>query len=614
MKTDTIKPVRWQDWTTLGIRWLLLIGAVLTVILSRMLQEPPVTDLYEGLPVAGGVVAGALIILGITIAIRQLNVMTPFVLVLSDWVILGAFVHLVEADTVISIGLAAALIVAGLLHLGPIWGVMQAIGVIAIGAGLVVYLNDTEDLQPLLEAYALPGAVILLPLVGTLAWTLARQRYDYSNKTALDRMAQARAEQLRDMEERTATIAKMSDALGGTLHFQKILDAALDIGSLSINRRSKQRVVSVVMLFRDNGRLYVNESRSLSFVEGVSLKGEDGIIGEVLREGVPVIGKDPSKDPELRELGMAGIRSVLVLPLRAHYENFGVLIYGSDASRVFQEDHVHTLKAIAIQATLGLQNAVLYRNLLEEKERIIQMEEDARKSLVRDLHDIPTQTIAAVTMRLGIMRRMLETDSGDIMEEVEETEVMSRRATEEIRHVLFKLRPLALESQGLSAALGQLADKMKKTYKQNMVVKVQDDIQEYLDDAQQGALFYLVEEAVNNARKYAEADLIGVQIVQKEDLIAVRIADNGKGFDAAAVNANYDDRGSFGMVNMRERAELLNGTLDLKSVPGKGTTITVKIPIDIQQSIANGGSAEAFAPSSKLAAYARTNVDRMREY
>src|SRR5690606_29739996 len=102
---------------------------------------------------------------------------------------------------------------------------------------------------------------------------------------------------------------------------------------------------------------------------------------------------------------------------------------------------------------MALQNAVLYNSLMEEKERIIQMEEDARKALVRDLHDIPTQTVSAVAMRIRIIMRLLEKNPDQVMSELQTVEEMTLRATEEIRHVLFKLRPLALESQGLSAAL-----------------------------------------------------------------------------------------------------------------------------------------------------------------
>jgi len=176
--------------------------------------------------------------------------------------------------------------------------------------------------------------------------------------------------------------------------------------------------------------------------------------------------------------------------------------------------------------------------------------------------------------------RLMENNVDEVPSELEIVEGMALRATEEMRHVLFKLRPLVLESKGLSAALDQLADRLQKTYSQACTVKIDPDVEKYMDVADQGALFYLVEEAANNARKYAEAKTISIQAAKQGDTIMVRIADNGVGFDSASVDANYDERGSFGMVNMRERAELLDGTLTLKSVQGKGTAITVVIPIN----------------------------------
>jgi signal transduction histidine kinase len=308
------------------------------------------------------------------------------------------------------------------------------------------------------------------------------------------------------------------------------------------------------------------------------------------------------------------MRSVLVLPLRAHYDNYGVLIYASEMPDAFSEDHIHALNTVARQATVALQNAVLYDSLLADKRRIIQMEEDARKALVRDLHDVPTQTVSAIKMRLSITRRMVETGKGDLGNELSEIEDMAQRASEELRHVLFKLRPLALESQGLTAALGQLAEKVKQTFQQNMVVKVAPDFEHYLDEQQQGALFYLIEEAVNNARKYAEASTIGVQAGRQNNMLVVRIIDNGKGFDADAVNAGYDKRGSFGMVNMRERAELLDGSLQLKSAPGQGTQITVFIPLKQKQTKQSEGNGKAASPmaATKLATSARGAIERMR--
>ena len=96
----------------------------------------------------------------------------------------------------------------------------------------------------------------------------------------------------------------------------------------------------------------------------------------------------------------------------------------------------------------------------------------------------------------------------------------------------------------------------------------------------QGVIFYIVEEAVNNARKHAAAPNIWVRLKQLEPgLVLLEIQDDGVGFDVSSVNNNYENRGSLGMINLRERTELVNGVLNIASQLGKGTSIQVYVPL-----------------------------------
>ena len=103
-----------------------------------------------------------------------------------------------------------------------------------------------------------------------------------------------------------------------------------------------------------------------------------------------------------------------------------------------------------------------------------------------------------------------------------------------------------------------------------------------LDKDQRGTLFYLIEEASNNARKHAEASLIRITVTHEGKYVVVRIIDNGKGFDKETESHKAQKRGSFGMVNMKDRASIINGTYDLQSAAGRGTTITVSIPVGVE--------------------------------
>lgn len=121
---------------------------------------------------------------------------------------------------------------------------------------------------------------------------------------------------------------------------------------------------------------------------------------------------------------------------------------------------------------------------------------------------------------------------------------------------------------------------MKETYSQNVIVNIDEGLLDQLEMGKQGVIFYIVEEAVDNARKHARAAHIWVRLRPLEEGLALlEIQDDGAGFDVEAVNRTYDNRGSLGMVNLRERSELVNGLLHIQSAPGKGTRVQVYIPL-----------------------------------
>src|SRR4029079_5669261 len=197
-------------------------------------------------------------------------------------------------------------------------------------------------------------------------------------------------------------------------------------------------------------------------------------------------------------------KATMVLPLRAGFETYGVVIYGHPRASFFDDDQRALLVAVVNQAIIALQNAQLYRSLREEKERLIDVQEEAQKKLARDLHDGPTQAVAALAMRANFVRRLMDRDPKAASEELFKMEDLARKTTKEIRHMLFTLRPLILESQGLTAAVQQLAEKIKENHNQEVIVESEPDLDERLEISYQGVLFYIIEEAVNNARKHAQ--------------------------------------------------------------------------------------------------------------
>jgi signal transduction histidine kinase len=385
--------------------------------------------------------------------------------------------------------------------------------------------------------------------------------------------------------ERLRAIYELISTLTATLSYKRVLDSALDMGYTALNPNSDESandpLVSAVLLFR-GGQLRVGSARRFTSADSrVTFDGSEGILKKVFDEGEPIFSKDIGYDPELgRVIAFRNCTSAYCFPLRSGFNVYGAMLYAHPDPNYFSPDRRDLLDIIGRHAVIAIQNARLYQDLVEEKERMIEVHEEARKKLARDLHDGPTQSVAAMAMRINIARRMLDKNTKGVPEELVKIEELAHRTTKEIRHMLFTLRPLILESQGLGAALKAMADKMRETFNQNVVIAIDEQIAGQMEIGKQGVIFYIIEEAINNARKHANASNIWVRLRPFQQGVAVlEIEDDGIGFDVEAVNKGYEKRSSLGMVNLRERSELVNGLLNIQSAIGKGTKVLVYLPL-----------------------------------
>lgn len=401
------------------------------------------------------------------------------------------------------------------------------------------------------------------------------------SKSEVELSQAAERKRLRDIYNLISTIT-------ATLKYQRVLETALDLSAevLATPNIPANRLVSAVLLFTavDGKRPELSVGSARHFTpadQRVILPGTSGLIGEVIESGEAKLSTNLSQDPELsRFVALRACKVAYCLPLRAGLDTYGVLLFAHPDVNFFSPASRDLLDIISHQAVIAIQNARLYHDLEQEKERMLEIQEEARKKLARDLHDGPTQSVAAIAMRLNFARRLMEKDTKATAEELAKIEDLARRTTKEIRHMLFTLRPLVLESQGLISALEAMAEKMRETYNQQVLIEVDPKVIEQLEMGKQTVIFYISEEAVNNARKHAQADHIWVRLKAVDaDLALLEIQDDGVGFDVRSVDVSYDQRGSLGMVNMRERTELVNGLLRIDSAPGKGTRIQVLIPI-----------------------------------
>lgn len=392
------------------------------------------------------------------------------------------------------------------------------------------------------------------------------------------------ASQRRAME--MTVINDVAHTLSSTLHLNEVL------------MRIMEQVES--MLSAEAGSLLLTEPTTGDLVFQIALgakadevkpfripKGQ-GIAGEVAETGKPLLIADVTNDQRhFKELDKSVhfyTRNILCVPLVLHERVIGVLEVMNKKVGNFTDHDLQLLSSIASYAAIAIDNARLHESVLAERDRVIEAEEQARKKLARDLHDGPTQWVSAIIMSIDFCKQALRRDiqqaAQHLPKELDEIEGLAKRSVHQLRTALFELRPLALETQGLAAALEVFLDRRQNEIESDTKLTLTlpyGDISRQDNDVE-SAIFAIIQETVNNAIKHAQADNIVIELRETSSALLTIIRDDGKGFDVEQVMSNYEQRGSLGMVNLRERSEAIGGDLHIHSIPGKGTTITIRVP------------------------------------
>jgi signal transduction histidine kinase len=568
------KSVTYQDWITVAVRWIAILGMLVSLAL-----HPPISSLVLSLL---GLAAAWNACLSILAALHR-----P-IYKLRRWY--------VAADMAITIlvfsltgGAGGSLLWSGVLPLITAAVYYQVKGTLIVTiANLLLQGAVAWFFTPTMATLAY--LAILLPLYLALGGILSyfSERVTQFQGFAREKTIPIHHEKEQIEKEKRRTIYNLISALSASLNYQRVLETAMDLSAdaLRFSNARSDELVRAVLLFSENGDkqpvLYVGSARGFTQSDlHITLPGQQGLLGQAIDEMQSGLTQKVTEDPELnRILALQSCKSAYCIPLRTGLNTCGVLLYAHTDAKFFTAENTEILDIIGHQVTIAIENARLYQDLEQEKERMMEIQEEARKKMARDLHDGPTQSVSAIAMRINFARRLLERDPKATMEELYKIEDLARRTTKEIRHMLFTLRPLVLESQGLIAALESMAEKMRETYGQNVIIQADPNLVEELEMGKQAVIFYIAEEAVNNARKHAQARHVWVRLnLFREDLGLLDIEDDGVGFDPSEVNASYENRGSLGMINLRERAELINGVLNIDSAPGRGTRIQLAIPL-----------------------------------
>ncbi|MEK5444523.1 histidine kinase [Fredinandcohnia sp. FSL W7-1320] len=208
--------------------------------------------------------------------------------------------------------------------------------------------------------------------------------------------------------------------------------------------------------------------------------------------------------------------------------------------------------------------------------KIIEAQEEERRKLSREIHDGPAQMLANVMLRSQIIDKVYRESPEQGVKEIHDLRKMVRSALYEVRRIIYDLRPMALDDLGLVPTLKKYLSTIEEYNGDTTISFTFIGSEQRIPSKFEVALFRMVQEAVQNALKHAEAREIAVKLEISRNHVTVIVKDNGKGFDI-----REKKKDSFGLIGMRERVDLLDGNLTIDSSVGAGTIVMIQVPIEV---------------------------------
>jgi len=263
-----------------------------------------------------------------------------------------------------------------------------------------------------------------------------------------------------------------------------------------------------------------------------------------------------------------------------------VLNIASHEARKFSPDDIQLLGSIAPQIAIAIENAKLHQEVQRKDEirgellqDMFSIQEEERKRIARELHDETSQVLASLSASLEAAVGMLPASSDDIKAVLRKAQALSIDVLDGIHKLIYELRPSLLDDLGLVAAARWLAE--NNLVASGVAVNLKTiGRKRRLSPRLETTLFRVIQEAVNNIAKHAHAKNASVSLHFKKSAIRVLIRDDGEGFNVNEAISSKDRPRGLGLVGMKERVAIVNGNLDIRSYPGRGTEIIIEIPLN----------------------------------
>jgi PAS domain S-box-containing protein len=305
-----------------------------------------------------------------------------------------------------------------------------------------------------------------------------------------------------------------------------------------------------------------------------------------LRQGQVVVVDDMHSLPQYRGVQWTleeGIQSEVIAPLLAHGELIGTFNVGADQLRSYGRDDVDIIRELANSLAIAIAQIRLFEEISAKndrlrllKQQLIEAQEMERRYIAQELHDQVSSNLTALSINLSIVNSQLPPElSEKLGHRLNDAQTLIETTVDRIRGMSADLSPLILEGYGLDATLRSYAQHF--TERTGIAAEVQQKgAPVRLKSEEELALYRIVQEALTNVAKHAQASQVTIIQEMLEHTFRLVIMDNGIGFDPDNIQASAE-QGTLGLLSIRDRAESIDGRLQIESSPGKGTRVIVEL-------------------------------------
>ncbi|MFC2070876.1 histidine kinase [Chloroflexota bacterium] len=291
---------------------------------------------------------------------------------------------------------------------------------------------------------------------------------------------------------------------------------------------------------------------------------------------------------EMERIAINTLGIELICPIRSKGSLIGILALGEKQSgSSYSDEEASLLMTMANEAAVALENARMLDSLKSQQLQVEQLlgqvvlaQEEERNRISMDLHDSVAQWLVAASYGMQAFRQSLPPDEAEkARNELSDMEHTVTRSLRELRRVVIGLRPPALDELGLSHALKKSLEELKPDRILYKYTQVGEPCR--LPSSMEITTYRVVQEALANIRKHAKATRVNLKVEFKEDNLLVEIRDNGQGFNLSSTLDSAISVGHLGLLGMKQRIDMLGGNIYVKTSEGKGTTISVSLPVQI---------------------------------